>query len=490
MKKVLSLILIIFTVSSLFAQSDDELFGGTSTDDSFFTTNATSDEDLFTDEGIVTVSSTPKNGIIDKLRSGVLYETGSIKIGGTFDSSLTSYTSFKQTEKYNDKYYFIANNSSLTQDEKDFILDFDFPRSVQTAFAQTLLVPKADAQFTIDAHPLDNLRLYSKFGIKYPYITESTSTLFSGDFYGTNVILSSTQDLWANLFYVKELFADFNLTQNTAIRFGKQTVTWGVGYFFSPADVINSTAIDPENPSTQVEGPLALRAQIVFPGTQNAFWGYVIPDNEFTTVADVGFGTYLTKTALAAKFEFVVKGWEFGIGGWYRYQKSPRAMLTFTGTIFNKIGIFGECVMAYGLDDELNNQWVDYYDNKKDLVWQATIGANYTWSKPKISFYGQYYYNQSKTYYYQSSILTENKQTLGHNLALMIYFEKIFISDLTGQIYGNMNFTTGDGTAFASLIYSPIKEVSITAGPYLMWEEYKAPTVVARLILSFGSGKF
>lgn len=479
MKKFFSLIIFVLFISSLFAQSDDDLFGGSSSDD-----------DLFADEGIVSVSSKPANGIIDKLRSGVLYETGSIKIGGTFDLSLTTITSFKQTEKYNDKYFFIKNNNSLTTDEKDFILDYDFPRSFQTALSQTLLVPKADAQFTIDAHPLENLRLYTKFGIKYPYITESTSTLMSSNFSGMNLIISGTSDLWVNLFYVKELFADFNLTKNTAMRFGKQTVTWGVGYFFSPADVINLTAIDPENPTTQVEGPLALRTQIVFPGTQNAFWGYIIPDNEFANVANVGFGAYLTKTALAAKFEFVIKGWEVGVGAWYRYQKSPRGILTFTGTIFNKIGIFGECVLAYGKDDELNNQWVDYYSGKRDFIWQATIGANYTWSKPKISFYAQYYYNQAKNYYYQSSTLTENKQTFGHNLAAMIYFEKIFITDLKGQIYGNMNFTSGDGTAFASLIYSPIKEVSITAGPYLLWEEFKQPTIAARFIFSFGSGKF
>src|SRR5690606_34381728 len=59
-----------------------------------------------------------------------------------------------------------------------------------------------------------------------------------------------------------ELFVDFDLSETAFLRLGKQTVEWGVGYFFSPADIINVGRIDPENPETEREGPVALRLHV------------------------------------------------------------------------------------------------------------------------------------------------------------------------------------------------------------------------------------
>ena len=59
-----------------------------------------------------------------------------------------------------------------------------------------------------------------------------------------------------------ELFADFVLGDRAFFRVGKQTINWGVGYFFSPADIINVGRIDPENPEAEREGPVALRLNL------------------------------------------------------------------------------------------------------------------------------------------------------------------------------------------------------------------------------------
>ena len=214
--------LILFTIISLtiftqgFSQSDDQLFGGSSSD--------FSDDSLFGDDSIIEVDTTPTDAKSSDLSKGILFQTGSVKIGGAFDLGLTTLTSF--------------------QKDKD----------AAKSFEETLLLPKASAQLTIDARPTENLRLYLKTGIHYPYVTESYSTLITTPTGATsetglppNLVVNGGSNSFniANIFYIKELFSDFNIGDYVGFRFGKQTVSWGVGYFYSPADVINLTNINP-----------------------------------------------------------------------------------------------------------------------------------------------------------------------------------------------------------------------------------------------------
>ncbi len=491
MKKILSLILLscFFVAFPIFAQSDDELFGGdddmlfggkafsesgSSSDDALFDDDDLfSDDDMFTDDGIVESSTQSKDKVSSDLSKGVLFQNGSIKIGGTFNLGMTTYTVFKD--------------------------DWSFGESLKNTF----LIPKADGQFTLDARPSENLRLYAKTGIHYPYLTEANASMLSlAQTAGTVMMASYTggiSDLSANgvlqnLFYVKELFSDFNFGDNVSFRFGKQTVSWGAGYFYSPADVINVTKIDPENPTNQLEGPLALRSQIVFPGTQNALWIYAIPDTEYS-VSDVGAGTYLRDTALAAKGDILLGDWELGIGGWYKYHKSPRLMLTATGTIFRNYGIFAEGVVAFGKDNVKENQWTDDYSGNRDLVWQGTIGFMRYWKNQNITFAAQYYYNQQELYVEN----TKGKEVTyafasgdnhGHNLAANLSFGKVLISSLSASIFGMYNFTTQNGLASASLTYSPRNQFSVGFGPYMMFTKDNSPKVAARFEFNLGSGKF
>ena len=312
--------LILFTIISLtiftqgFSQSDDQLFGGSSSnfDTEFSDFSDFSDDSLFGDDSIIEVDTTPTDAKSSDLSKGILFQTGSVKIGGAFDLGLTTLTSF--------------------QKDKD----------AAKSFEETLLLPKASAQLTIDARPTENLRLYLKTGIHYPYVTESYSTLITtptGAAPGTglppNLVVNGGSNSFniANIFHIKELFSDFNIGDYVGFRFGKQTVSWGVGYFYSPADVINLTRINPEDPTAQVEGPLALRTQIVFPGTQHAIWAYIIPDNDFAAAAQ-GAGPYLKNTAFALKGDILIGDFEFGLGAWYKNQNPAKIMLTTTGTIF------------------------------------------------------------------------------------------------------------------------------------------------------------
>lgn len=424
MKRIISIAVALLCFGSLFAQSDDELFGG---DDDFF---------FGEDDGIIEMEevAAPKTD----LKNGVIFETGSIKIGGNFNLSLGTTTTFAEGVSFADS----VKNTSLT--------------------------PAVEALITLDARPSDNLRMYLKTGIDYPFLTKENTT--------------------GNTFFIKELFTDFNLGENVAMRFGKQTVTWGVGYFYSPADVINS-AIDPENPTAQVEGPLCLRSQIVFPGTQNALWAYVIPDSNLI------FGSAKARdTALALKGEMVLGGWEIGLGGYYKYDTTPRLMATASGTLFKKLSVFGEAVCAYGQPEE----WTDFLD--KTFYGQATAGFMYTWNDPKITLAGQYYYNGQD----DSSLLdlvvsmgqasmdeTRPYRQKGHQGALAVSFGKIGTTKLNGAVYTVANFTNEVLIASGSLTYKPVNELSLSAGPYITWIGFSnKPVAALKLDFVLGGGKF
>lgn len=445
--------LILFTIISLtiftqgFSQSDDQLFGGSSSnfDTEFSDFSDFSDDSLFGDDSIIEVDTTPTDAKSSDLSKGILFQTGSVKIGGAFDLGLTTLTSF--------------------QKDKD----------AAKSFEETLLLPKASAQLTIDARPTENLRLYLKTGIHYPYVTESYSTLIttptgaaSGTGLPPNLVVNGGSNSFniANIFYIKELFSDFNIGDYVGFRFGKQTVSWGVGYFYSPADVINLTRINPEDPTAQVEGPLALRTQIVFPGTQHAIWAYIIPDNDFAAAAQ-GAGPYLKNTAFALKGDVVLGDFELGLGAWYKNQNPAKFMLTTTGTIFRTYSIFSELVLSIGKDNVPENY---------TPIFQGTLGILKSWTKQNLTIGLQYYYNGQELNY-------------GHNLAALITFSKFLFSDLSLSLFGQYNFDNNNGTAFCDLKYSPIKEFSVTAGPYFTFTKDDVITSI-KLVFNLGCGKF
>ena len=454
-KTFLFILVLLFTIGTITAQSDDDLFGS---DDDFF------GEDDFLIEEVEDVSAKTD------LSKGVLFDNGSVKIGGSLSASASL-----STVVYKEDTEFIDNLEATT------------------------LTPSLGSSITIDARPNQDLRLFSRFNMNYP---------FSG-----------------NVLQVKEMFTDFNAGDYASFRFGLHTVTWGTGLFYSPvSDMINTSSIDPEHRDEQVDGSLNLRALINIPGTMNNLWFYVIPDK----------GTWQARdTALAIKGEFVTGGWELGAGAFYKYNTAPRAMLTASGSI-KKWALFGEAVYQYGSDRE----WIENqsFDDKKS-VFKATAGFMRNWSDPNISLLAQYYYDGNDfdaseytdiMFYFQNMQFISEYGTKGHNLAVSVGFSKLFgCDDLSLSLLGITNFTkpkvidlTTPKNAFilsmldadtknavieginsvknsprtilsATLNYSFNDNASMGFGPYVTLSDWKKPPIVAvKLNFTLGGGKF
>ena len=387
MKKLIFMFGVLLLATSVFAQSDDDLFGG-------------SDDDFFADDSIIEVDDVSAKTDLSK---GVIFESGSIKVGGKIDASLGT-----ETVLYAD------DDASFGDHLKD-----------------TTLTPKLDAFLTVDARPIETLRMYTKFGFAYPFEDRATTVLAGMDPVTNQPIYSTSVNNW---FKLKELFTDFSVKDTAFFRFGIHTVTWGTGYFFSPvSDIINAAAIDPENPTAQVDGVLNLRTQIIIPDTQNCFWFYVVPSTEFNS--ETTAQSYAKKTALAAKYEFLAGNWEFGAGAYWKYENAPKFMVTASGSL-ESVSFFGEAVYSYGAVSEwaVNTDW----SNKKH-IFQVTAGASRYWKEPMINLIGQYYYDGN------DKDMNHAYVTYGHNIAGALSFGKIFGNkDLTANLYAIINFGKED----------------------------------------------
>lgn len=443
MKKIIKItaaaVLMAAAAAAAVSAEDDDLFGDTVID-------ATTQPDTSAGGSVSSGSTSASQSDTESdLAHGTIFRTGTVKVGGQFDMKLTSLTIFNEDT------------------------------SAGESIRQTKLSPLADALFTIDARPSENLRMYFKGGIHYPYLTEEYAAV-------SELLTSSdTEKYMQNLFYVKELFTDFALRDTAYFRFGKQTITWGTGYFFSPAgNTVNLSAIDPEDTTKQVEGPFALRTQIVFSGSQNCIWAYMIPDSSVFSLDGTAY-TMASDTAFAAKGDVVFGGWELGLGAYYKYARAPKGIFTASGTLFNKVSAFAECVYAYGTDTSWseNVNW-----DGKDSIWQATAGGSYTWKEPQITFAAQYYYDGNDADSWDT-------YTHGHNVAALVSFAKVFTTDFTASVYGNVNFGADLCTASAMLYYSPINEITLGAGPYVVWSSFdKSPDAAVKLSAELGGGKF
>ncbi|GHV17008.1 hypothetical protein FACS189493_3860 [Spirochaetia bacterium] len=430
MRKYLAILLaaLILPAAMLAAQdADDDIFFG--------------DDDFFGGGGDMVTEMPAGSSKAFSLSDINIFGTDTVRIGGSLTSSLQTIVQWKE------------NDDSAYQ------------------YDSAALAPDIRGAFFIDARPSTNLRIYSKFTYAFPFKT-SVSLGFS---------IPSFDIPQFNVF---ELFTDFSWNESVFFRFGKHTIKWGVGYFFSPTDVLNLSVIDPEEPETQREGPVSLRAQFIFPNTQNVLYTYVLPDTNTFHAED---------TALAAKFEFPVGTTELGFGLWYKRLLSPRFTVTFSGTIAGKVSAFGEGLFAWGKDDE----WLaEKAVGDMGPVFQATAGLLYTNTDLHLTLMGQYFYNGfGGTDSGASGTMANLSGYSGqHYAAASISLSELFTPKLGVTLFGMFGFDTESGRANLAISWSFFDELSVSAGPTFSYgDEYTKDgksAIGLQITAKLGGGRF
>lgn len=234
-----------------------------------------------------------------------------------------------------------------------------------------------------DARPAEDFRVYGSAKAAWPFVNAAAVSAPGG---GSVVLSVPTVKVF-------ELFSDFSYNDRLYFRFGKSTVKWGVGYFWSPADVVNLQPIDILDPTAQREGPVNFRVQVPVPNTQNNVYAYAIIDE--------GSPSFET-TALAARAEFLAGNWEIGCGAYYRHDTAERVMATVTGPVGN-FDIFGEAMLSRGSAKTFVTgiQPVPPYaislsgrqDHRGEFYFSASAGFVLASPRDYFTAVGQYFFN-------------------------------------------------------------------------------------------------
>lgn len=491
MKKLTVLVFMIMLVSAVFAQDaaqtetgslEDELFGGDT-------------ETLVTPEQAN--AETQKDGIAltgDLKTATLALESNKLRIGGSLNAELgLKYVwADPYTKKSNIKEAFL--NPEVAQ-----------------------LRPTIGANLFFDARPVQDLKLYGKFLFEFPFEKNLNGKISVPK----SLVPPNGVDIPVSVngspnFKIWEMYTDFSAKDIAFFRFGKHTVKWGTGYFYSPADVINISRIDPEKPTADREGPVSLRTHIVIPKTQYNIWLYLLPDTE----------TFKPQyTAGAAKAEFVFGDWELGVGGWYRYEKAPRFITTLSGSIAGKVAVFAEGVFAWGSDYTYyrDDAALTPYTVKNKPFFQATIGGSYSNADSHTMLAFQYYYNgfgyantkaadriadsaadalnnKNFTDPGVKEILEKSREVAAmgnrgqHYIAFTVSQNKIGTEDLTANLFQQFAITELEGLTTLSLNWKIFKFVQMSTGPIFTYplspSSHSKGSIGYNLSFKLGGGKF
>ena len=349
----------------------------------------------------------------------------------------------------------------------------------------------------LDARPADDFRVFGKVDLSYPFTTDPDA---------------QPAREFDDIVRVKELFSDFTIGDALFLRGGKHTIAWGVGYFFSPADVLNLTAIDPEDPDAEREGPVSLRANLPI-GFHNLYL-YALAD-------PIDGGVQL---AAAPKAEVVLDGAEVGIGAYYRPDRVPRAMATLSTSLL-EFDLFAELEASLGSDRRFveraargtgNRFGLRAVRNSDDLFAAATAGLRYTYTPEQqdwsATFAGQYLWNGEG--YEDAELLRDNRAGVVALLVAgdlsrgdLIYAGRHYAAaslnvalgrgaDWSAGVFWLSNLSDGSGQVSPSLTFRPLDQFSLRAGATLTYGPDGAELtpfgsrVGATLTATLGSGRF
>jgi hypothetical protein len=369
-----SMVLFLSVLGAAFASGEDDLFfsGDSIFDEEPVASETSSDADLFGGDQLFEEATETDLSLTDLLLS----DEDGITIGGSYSFVM-------------DPYWYKVLDSGI-----DSSIDFS---------------SELDATFYFDARPDTDIRIYGEADLEYASGT-ATVTLM-------------------------ELFGDFDIGDQVFFRVGKQTITWGVGYFFSPADVLNLDDIDILDVDADIEGPVAIKANMPL-GSDNLYAYMVFSEDDSSA------------PGWAVNYEKVVSQTEFGFGGYYQEDDDPAAIFTVSSGI-DEVTLFGEAVTRF---------------DGSDPYFQGTVGAMRSWTDDDsdfgITIAGQYYYDGSADYVHKAATTLSATFTDELSASLLWYgildgnyglvmpsitwdpVDYVSVSFSVGYLYGGMNIST------------------------------------------------
>jgi len=391
-----------------------------------------------------------------------LLQSGGIEIGGTLFSDFTSYAFWPDA----------------------------YPRTSDPGSGlSTSFVPNLEGDLYFDARPYTYFRVFGKLKAIYPFGSAAQDVSAAqvnplGTIYEPPAASAAS---FPNI-SVFELFADVNWNEALFLRVGQQVIHWGVGRFFSPADILSLTPINPLQPMLERQGPLALSVTVPFARTDNAYL-YVIANQAFASN-----GTLRPNDlAVAPKVEVLLGSYEVGLGGYYQRNQRPRAMTTVSGSLFGLLGVFGEGVVSYGSDRVLVGASGPYTDTTTPYF-SGTVGTSYVEGQQHIAAFVQYYYNgqgysdlaseraAGALFQAQQAAILAGSTPGGpllspsdlllpgrHYLAASVAWTDIRASNVDLGLFYEGNLSDGSGVVSPFASWTPFPYATLTVAPYVAY---------------------
>lgn len=307
------------------------------------------------------------------------------------------------------------------------------------------------------ARPSQDVRFYGKVKTKYPfsvsYDTVSSVKLSENPYYpfapdSLPYTLSATgnETITVPQLSIYELYSDFAVSDSVVIKAGKQAAKWGVGYFWSPADIISLTPVDIDDPTAEREGPVAIKTNIAF--GLNTLDFYVVAGESVESLLDLG---------LASRVVLFLGDFELGVGAGYQRDRSLQVVSTLAGGL-GPFNVFAEAKLSNGslrrvlkenADEPTGIEVVSYapVDGWADeWFFAGTVGGSWAKSDPDIGSVNllvQYYFNSEG--YQDSSIL--GVDDIGTKVYTLIAEKKVGVGDLfeLGRHYTALNVSFSPG---------------------------------------------
>ncbi len=496
-RKIIIVVIGMFLIGgSVFAQGmaspDEDLFG--SEDPALINTDESSlfgsDESLenILDEDSISVSEN-SDGI--NINESSLFGSGDGKSDSDSSSDIVQDITDNQMNDLSS--ILLTSNSgvdfggSFFFDTSAFWTGFDIKDLAGSSITDTFSLDLGATVF-LDARPDEDTRVFIKTKILSPFYTID----------GT----SQTERRFEDIVSIDELFADFNWNKEVFFRAGKQTVNWGVGHFFSPADLLSLSRIDPENPDADLDGPVALKVN--YPSKLNNYYLYTVVPAEIDSYSDI---------AIAPMAEFVIGNSEISLGAFYQYDKAPAGMTTITSAI-GDVSVYGEGYISYGSDKTfvIDDGGIKTTTYDAEVFLKGTVGASYSWSDDlsyyNLSFSGQYYYNGEG--YFDSDLVnmtspailgllasksiskSDLSETGQHYGAASINWREMWGSDFSLSIFFIENFSSYSGILKPTISWSGMENIDISLSVSSMFgdsgEEYSPAGNTSALSLGVSMG--
>jgi hypothetical protein len=408
----------------------------------------------------------------------------------------------------------------------------DLSQGLKDSLAYTL-----STKLFVDGRPDKDFRFRLSLKTGYPFTTD-TKVLTGAAAVASSVATTSTTLSVPNI-SVWEMFTDVTVNDALFLRFGKQSASWGVSYFYSPGDVISLTAKDATDPTAEREGPFALKATVPFPGLKANLTGFVL-------ARDTYFGgdvPTLKTLGYALQADALVGEAQVSLGGFYQQANAPKVVATVnTGLgfinlpVFPDLNVFSEAVFSYGSDVRKGVgaqvvgassytvgtlQYASVTNWDKLWYYTGTVGASYSNSDANATLRVEYLFNPFGSNEKNAAERAYNSVIAGqmssgevltpgmHNLTALLSLTKVAGSDkLSYSTLWQQNLSDGSGWVKPLFTLQPWDNLGFTWGLSLVYgaegtqypllfesydKNYKplgTKTVTINVGVTFGAGKY